>query len=86
MIRWVRTVGNVLLIDQRLREVDDIDIWNGFRPLPDNTVIPQPKIGVAPLQPPINNPEEDAVDGAYDVEFPTFGFIEEVANFFSKHS
>jgi hypothetical protein len=67
---------------QRLREVAGVDPWDGFIPPPDDTVTAQPKIGVAPLQPPINDPEEDASD---EGGFPMFGSSEEAAKPCSKY-
>jgi hypothetical protein len=45
---------------------------------------PAAKIDVAPLQPPIDEPEEEE-DASDDAGFPMFGSIEEAAKFFSKH-
>jgi hypothetical protein len=73
------------LMYQRLREAAEFDPWDGFRPPPDDTVMPQAKIGVAPLQPPLDDAEEEEEDASDDAGFSMFGSIEEAAKFFSKH-
>jgi hypothetical protein len=68
--------------DQRLRKANNIDPWDGFRPPPNDTIISQPKIGVTPLQLPINDSKEE--DGSDYAGFPLFGSIEAAAKLLSK--